>query len=109
MSVILPEICPYFCSAHFLAQDQDREFRRQSVFPQRRCVREPFRPVDAFTYLGGLHSSNGCCRTYVKQCIALASYVMSSLDDFWRDQRLSFSTKTHNTIGTCPLVLVGPL
>ena len=50
--------------------------------------------VDEFTYLGSIQSSDGYCRKDIKHRIALASSVMSSLKNIWRDQRLSLSTKT---------------
>jgi len=50
--------------------------------------------VDGFTYLGSFQSSDGYCRMDIKRRIALASSVVSSLDNIWRNQHLSLPLKT---------------
>jgi len=49
--------------------------------------------VSDFTYLGSSQSSDGQCRPDMRRRIGLASSVMSSLDNIWKDKRLSLSTK----------------
>ena len=49
--------------------------------------------VDNFTYLGSIQSSNGGSQVDIKRRIALASSVMSSLQQVWRDRYLSLATK----------------
>jgi len=50
-------------------------------------------PVSDFTYLGSSQSFGGQCRPDIRRCIELASAVMSSLDNIWKDKRLSLSIK----------------
>ena len=50
-------------------------------------------PVSDFTYLGSSQSYDGQCRPDIRRRIGLASAVMSSLDNIWKDKRLSLSTK----------------
>ena len=42
-----------------------------------------------FVYLGSLQCSDGCCTTDIRRRISLAASVMSSLDNIWKDRRLS--------------------
>jgi len=49
--------------------------------------------VSDFTYLGSSQSSDGQCCPDIRRRIGLASAVMSSLDNIWKDKRLSLSIK----------------
>jgi len=52
--------------------------------------------VDAafdFVYLGSSQSSDGQCRQDIRRHIGFASAIMSSLDNIWKDKRLSLSIK----------------
>ena len=49
--------------------------------------------VDNFIYLGSTQSSNGGSQTDIMRRIALASSVMSSLQQVWKDRYLSLPTK----------------
>jgi len=49
--------------------------------------------VDNFIYLGSTQSSNGSSQADIMRCIALASSVMSSLQQVWKDRYLSLPMK----------------
>jgi len=49
--------------------------------------------VDNFIYLGSTQSSNGGSQADIMRHIALASSVMSSLQQVWKDRYLSLPTK----------------
>jgi len=46
-----------------------------------------------FTYVGSSQSSDGQCCPGIRRRIGLAAAVMSSLDNIWKDKRLSLSTE----------------
>jgi len=49
--------------------------------------------VSDFTYLGSSQSSDGQSHLDIRRPIGFASAVMSSLDNIWKDKRLSLSIK----------------
>ena len=55
--------------------------------------RNTMEEVDTFIYLGSTQSSTTGSQANIMHCIALASSVMSSLQQLWRDRHLSLSTK----------------
>ena len=52
--------------------------------------------VDNFIYLGSTQSSNGDSQADIMRHVALASSVMSSLQQVWKDRYLSLPTKIRN-------------
>ena len=64
-------------------------------------------PVSDFTYLGSSQSSDGQCCPDIRRRIGLASAVMSSLDNIWKDKRLSLSIKLRVYLALVQSVLLG--
>jgi len=65
--------------------------------------------VDAasdFVYLGSSQSSDGQCRPDIQRRIGFASAVMSSLDNIWKNKRLSLSIKLHVFLALVQSVLL---
>ena len=63
-------------------------------------------PVSDFTYLGSSQSSDGQCRPDMRRRIGLASTVMSSLHNIWKDKRLSLSIKLRVCLALVQSVLL---
>ena len=62
--------------------------------------------VDNFVYLGSVFTSDSYCRPDINRRIGRASSVMSSLQHIWKNQRLSFTTKTRIYLALAQSVLL---